>query len=127
MEFSQLLTSRRSIRNFENKSVPVELITQMIKESTLAPNAGNQQTWKFIIVNNIEMIQRISSESKKNILDRIAGNPNDYAKQYETLLKEESDNRTIPEALKGREHIQIPNSFNLPNTWCIIKKRDKKK
>jgi len=36
------------------------------------------------------MINRISAESKKNILERIASNPDDYAKKYEKMLQNDS-------------------------------------
>lgn len=92
MQFTEMLKYRRSIRKFQNKSVPVETIQEMIKESTFAPNAGNEQPWKFIIVDNRGMLERMSDESKKNILARIAANPNDRAKKYKGMLKNESFN-----------------------------------
>ncbi|MCI5221351.1 MAG: nitroreductase family protein [Candidatus Electrothrix sp. AR4] len=92
MTFDELLNNRRSVRNYQDKPVAVNVIQEMIKESTLAPNAGNEQPWKFIIVNNREMLRKISDESKKNILARIAANPNDYAKKYQGMLQNESFN-----------------------------------
>ena len=92
MTFDQLLKNRRSVRNFQDKNVPVDLIHEIIAESTLAPNAGNDQPWKFIIVNEKGMMKRISDESKKNILARIDANPNDYAKKYQKMLENESFN-----------------------------------
>ncbi|MCI5151095.1 MAG: hypothetical protein D3916_17220 [Candidatus Electrothrix sp. MAN1_4] len=56
MTFDELLKNRRSVRKYQDKPVAVDLIREMIKESTLAPNAGNEQPWKFIIVNNREML-----------------------------------------------------------------------
>ena len=38
------------------------------------------------------MLKKISDESKKNILARIAVNPNDYAKKYKGMLQNESFN-----------------------------------
>ena len=92
MEFTEMLKYRRSIRRYQDKSVPLELIREMIQESTLAPNAGNEQPWKFIVVNNKEMLKRMSDESKKNILARIAVNPNDYASKYKGMLQNEALN-----------------------------------
>jgi nitroreductase len=92
MKFDEMLKCRRSIRRYQDKSVSLETIKEMIKESTLAPNAGNEQPWKFIIVNNKKMLKRISDESKKNILARIAANPDDYAKKYKGMLENESLN-----------------------------------
>jgi nitroreductase len=92
MNFTEMLKYRRSIRRFQDKSVPLETIQEMIKESTLAPNAGNEQPWKFIIVDNRKMLERMSDESKKNILARIAANPNDRAKKYQGMLQNEAFN-----------------------------------
>ena len=92
MTFDELLKNRRSIRNYKNHPVSVEVIQEIINESTLAPNAGNEQPWKFIIVNDREMLKKISDESKKNILARIVNNPNDYAKKYQGMLQNESFN-----------------------------------
>ena len=90
--FEELLKKRRSVRRYQDRSVPIDVIKDLINKSTLAPNAGNEQPWKFIIVNNKEMLKRISDESKKNILTRITNNPNDYAKKYLKMLKNESFN-----------------------------------
>ena len=92
MTFDELLKQRRSIRQYQDKPVAIEVIRQIIDESTLAPNAGNEQPWKFIIVNNKEILKKISDESKKNILNRIAINPNDYAKKYQKMLEKKSFN-----------------------------------
>ena len=92
MTLDELLKKRRSIRKYQEVPVSVEVIKEMIKESTLAPNVGNEQPWKFIIVNDKKMLKRMSDESKKNILSRIADNPNDYAKKYKGMLQKESFN-----------------------------------
>lgn len=92
MTFGELLRNRRSIRSYQDRSVPVEAVQEIIRESTLAPSAGNGQPWEFVIVNDKEMIRRLSDESKKNILARIAAKPDDYAKRYEGMLQNESFN-----------------------------------
>lgn len=92
MDYNELLISRRSIRNFTDKPVTDETLIDMIKESTLAPNASHSQQWKFVIVNYRDMIKRISDESKKNIIKRIEDNPGDYAKKYEAALRNDDYN-----------------------------------
>jgi len=62
-DFFDLLKKRRSIRDFEAKEVPLDLIIEIIKESCLAPSAENGQPWKFIIVNNKEWIKKLSLRS----------------------------------------------------------------
>ena len=92
MTFEEILNNRRSIRNYQDKPVPEETIREIIAESILAPSAGNGQPWEFIIVNNKDMLKRMSDESRKNILDRIDANPDDYAGKYRKMLENESYN-----------------------------------
>jgi nitroreductase len=90
MTFAELLVKRRSIRNFQNKEIPIGLIKEIVDDSILAPSAGNGQPWEFIVITNSELIDRISSECKKNLLERMASNPDDYAKRYEKMLQKEA-------------------------------------
>lgn len=92
MTFNELLTNRRSIRKYKDTPVPLEVVREIIAESTLAPNSGNEQPWKFIIVNDSRWLKEISAESKKNILARIAADPDDYASKYKGMLENESFN-----------------------------------
>jgi nitroreductase len=92
MAFSEVLLKRRSIRKYLDKPVEIDLLKNIIHESTLAPSAGNEQPWKFIIVQNPSVLQKISEDCKENLLARIAANPNDYAKKYERMLQNETFN-----------------------------------
>ncbi|MFC1493151.1 nitroreductase family protein, partial [candidate division KSB1 bacterium] len=92
MTFKDILNKRRSIRNYQEKPVLEETIREIISESILAPSSGNGQPWEFIVVNNRDMLKRMSDESKKNILDRINANPKDYAGKYKGMLENESYN-----------------------------------
>ena len=56
-EFFELLKKRRSIRNFEDKEVPLETIKEIIKDSCLAPSAVNGQPWRFIVVSDRDRIK----------------------------------------------------------------------
>ncbi len=90
MNLSELIKIRRSIRNYQDKSVSIDIIKDIINDSIFAPSAGNEQSWQFIIVSNRIMIDRISVECKKNFLERIATNPGDFAKKYEKMLQNQS-------------------------------------
>ena len=43
MDFTELLNKRRSIRDFEDKEVPLDLVKEIINESILAPSGSNAQ------------------------------------------------------------------------------------
>ena len=86
-DFFELLQTRRSIRQFEDKEVAMETIREIIEDSCLAPSAANGQPWRFIVVNNKDLIKRLSDESKQNILAFIEQNPESTSKKYEAAMR----------------------------------------
>lgn len=48
----QLIKSRRSIRQYQNKSVEREKIIQCLDAARFAPSAENVQPWRFIVIDD---------------------------------------------------------------------------
>jgi nitroreductase len=92
MDFQELLVKRRSVREFEDKEVALDLVKEIIAESIKAPNASNAQPWKFIIVNDKKMMKRISDDSKKTLMAGIEKDPNSPMKGYLEVLRNENFN-----------------------------------
>jgi nitroreductase len=92
MDFFELLQKRRSVRDFEDRAVPLELLEEIIHDSIKAPNAGNMQLWRFLIINNRDWLNKLSDLNKKTILDDIAKNHNSPFKSYESIMKREDYN-----------------------------------
>ena len=92
MDFSELLDKRRSVRDYEDKEVPMDVINEIISDSIKAPNAGNMQLWRFIIVNNKEQVKRLSDLNKKAIIADIEKNPKSGWKGYESTIRNEDYN-----------------------------------
>lgn len=90
--FDELLKNRRSVRRYKDRPVSEELITSIIKDSTLAPSSGNEQSWQFAIVSDRSFMKTISRDCKNTLLKRIANDPLDYAKKYEALLSKNEYN-----------------------------------
>lgn len=92
MEFSELLEKRRSIRDYEDKEVPLELIREIIDESIKAPNAGNMQLWRFIVINSKSYMKKLSDRNKETILAHISKNPDSPWKGYESRIRDKDYN-----------------------------------
>ncbi|MBW1849753.1 MAG: nitroreductase family protein [Deltaproteobacteria bacterium] len=92
MYFNELLEKRRSVRDFEDKNVPLDLIKEIINDSIKAPNASHKQPWSFLIVNNKDMMKRISDASKKTLIAGIEKDPNSPMKGYAEVLRDENFN-----------------------------------
>lgn len=54
----RFLRSRRSIRNYKDESVSREKLTKLIDIARLAPTAGNSQGISFVVVENIQLIEK---------------------------------------------------------------------
>lgn len=89
MDFKTLLTNRRSIRDFQDREVPLSVVKEIIQDTCLAPTASNRQPCRFVIVQDRERIKRLSAESKRNLLAELVRNPDSPLKQYEAALRDE--------------------------------------
>jgi len=92
MDYSELLAKRRSVRDYEERDVPLDILIEIINECCLAPSSSNNQPWRFIIINNKDVIRRLSDESKRNLLDDIERNPGPAKRKYEPALRDERFN-----------------------------------
>lgn len=50
MNTFEAIARRRSIRRFQERPIPPELIEQVLAATVLAPSAKNAQPWRFIVV-----------------------------------------------------------------------------
>jgi len=92
MEFKALLANRRSIRDFLDREVPLSVVEEIIGDTRLAPSASNRQPCRFIVIRDRELIEKLSTESKRNLLADLARNPGLPLKQYEATLRDEQYN-----------------------------------
>ncbi len=68
MNYDELLIKRRSVREFEDKAVPLNIVKELINDSVKAPSAGHAQPYSFIVVQNRKMIKRISDDSTRTMM-----------------------------------------------------------
>jgi len=63
MKTEEALKTRRSVRIYSPKSVPKDLITQLIDCARLAPTARNEQPWEFIAITGKEMLKKVAEQT----------------------------------------------------------------
>ena len=54
------ILTRRSVRAFKDEKLPREVLEELVKAGLYAPSAMNRQSWKFTVVTDGEMIQRLA-------------------------------------------------------------------
>jgi nitroreductase len=58
--FIDLVRSRRSIRNFTDRTVPKEALIRCLEAARLAPSACNSQPWTFVVADDPEVKNRLA-------------------------------------------------------------------
>jgi len=69
MSFLDLANKRYSVRNYKTAPVPQEKVVRCVEAARLAPSACNSQPWKFIIVDNPELVNELAKAAFEGLLD----------------------------------------------------------
>ncbi len=56
-EVLQTIYSRRSVRAYQNKPLPEEVLREIVKAGLYAPSAMNQQSWHFTVLTGKALVQ----------------------------------------------------------------------
>lgn len=63
--FFDLMNKRRSIRQFSEKPIPIEVIENCLKTAGTVPSGANQQPWKFLVVTDSKVKKKIRDGAEK--------------------------------------------------------------
>jgi nitroreductase len=56
----EVVLSRRSIRRYEQKEIPKDVLDKILDAGRQAPSAANKQPWHFIVVSDLEIKKKLS-------------------------------------------------------------------
>jgi nitroreductase len=63
MNFYELINKRQSDRLYIDKPVSREIIDKCINAARLAPSASNSQPWTFVVVDNVELKNKVGKKT----------------------------------------------------------------
>ncbi|PWL80733.1 nitroreductase [Candidatus Gastranaerophilales bacterium] len=107
MEFYEAIDKRRTVRDFEDKIIDIEIIKRILSAGLKAPTNDHLKSWEFVLVNDKKERSRIL-----NLEDMT--NPADCDKMLDSFGMTDSDQR-------GMYHIAMPKQFSmLYNSGCLI-------
>jgi nitroreductase len=112
------ILSRRSIRKFESRPVEEDKIALILKCGQFAPSAQNKQSWHFTVVTNRDVLNRISAENKKILIDspeeffrKMAADPNYDSFRGSPMAiiisGEKSDNKAVVDCANAVENMAL--------------------
>lgn len=68
MDLLEGIYARRSIRHYSDQPVERDQLLEIIKAGTRAPSGLNNQPWRFVIVRNEEVRQKLAKLTKYNFI-----------------------------------------------------------
>jgi nitroreductase len=79
-DVEKVILERRSVRLYQKKQVPDFLVKRILEAGRYAPSAGNCQPWKFIVIQDQQIINDLSKDlthffkTVKALIDYRSGN-----------------------------------------------------
>ena len=107
MEFYEAIEKRRTIGEFEDKPVDIEIIKKIISAGLKAPTNDHLRKWEFVLVNDKK--ERLKILNLRDMTDY-----DECEKMMDYYGMTDSDQR-------GMYHIAMPKQFSmLYNSGCLI-------
>lgn len=85
------IKNRRSVRFFSDKEINKDIIDEIISAANCAPSGANFQPWRFIVVRNEELKEKMAKHAKplyKNVLDRLGDAVKEVRKPIDDIHKD---------------------------------------
>jgi len=86
MNLSEIIRERRSIRKYQDKDIPREVLSELLEEALWAPSGTNRQNWDIYVV---------KGEKKEKLLDSVVLASNIFKPTLEKLFPEKMVNITM--------------------------------
>lgn len=105
MEFSEVVQKRYSCRAFdEEKTLSRETIEEIIEAGRMAPSACNSQPWKFIVVDDPVLIEKVAKTTQSALLGINKFTPD--AKAFIVIVKDaKAFSEKVAQIMKKRDYV----------------------
>ncbi len=85
MDLEQAIYARRAVREYKEEPLPEEILRRLIDAAIQAPSAVNEQDWLFTVVQDKQLLERISKASKADMLRQSL--PATHSSHFRELLQ----------------------------------------
>jgi len=82
----QIITARRSIREFTDRRPDREMLERLIAAAVCAPSNHNRQGWKFVVFEDHDEISALAEQSRESVRQSIADSPRGASEHSERLI-----------------------------------------
>ena len=64
MDVMEAIKKRYSVRSYQDRAVEIEKLESILEAARLAPSASNRQEWRFVVVRDKDIRQRLVQPAK---------------------------------------------------------------
>ena len=124
MDAIKAIITRRSIRKYKNKPIEKKLIIKLIEIGMTAPSAGNEQPWHYIVINDNEILNKITkfhphSKMLEQAYCAILVCFDKYLEKYKDMA--------VQDCSASTQNIMIAaNSFGIGSVWLGVFPREER-
>lgn len=86
MEFLEVISRRRTVRDFSGQGVPFEVIEKALQAGLKAPSYNHLKQWDFVLVR--EQSKKIALTQTEEMIENVTDELEQAFKDYETLAKD---------------------------------------
>jgi nitroreductase len=116
MEFFEVVKKRRSIRKYQEKDVPDELIDKILETAFYSPSSRNSRPWHFIVVKDRELIKALANTRRATKFLETA--------PLAIVVCAEETSAWVEDASIAAEHIQLAaTALGLGACWGHVRDR----
>ncbi|MEW5853337.1 MAG: nitroreductase family protein [Myxococcota bacterium] len=88
--FLEVMQRRRSVRAFSAEPVPFALVENAVRAAASAPSGANQQPWRFVVVQDPAVKQRIRAGAEEEEREFYRSAPEEWRQALEPLGTDEN-------------------------------------
>lgn len=97
MKFQELILARQSVRKYTDQPVEKEKIMRCLEAARLAPSASNSQPWKFIVIDDPQLKEKVAKETYS-----LLANFNKFVHQAPVIIAITLEKTTLINRIGGR-------------------------
>jgi nitroreductase len=99
------IRQRRTVREFQSTPVPKEHILKILDVARFAPTAGNQQPWRFLVIQDREKLNRLEREACLWYLERYKSLKSPEPKELESIQQKIQE--TLENVLSATVYVAV--------------------
>ncbi len=92
-----LIVRRQSDRKYSDRQIEAEKLERIIEAGRMAPSACNSQPWKFIVVNDTQLVSQVAEASREKLTGM-----NSFVKEAPVLIVVVRENPNFSSKVGGK-------------------------